>query len=100
LVFGLGYIICRRCKARIDLPHIKSVYQVPIFFKAKCSRCGRYSVYSYADLRDVRFPTKEEVERSMELMQAIDPSSPDKLVLYTIINIIEDIKLIKRLTQQ
>jgi hypothetical protein len=96
----MGYLICRRCKSRIDLPHIKSVYQVPIFFKAKCSKCGRYSAYSYADLKDVRFPTKEEVDKVTEFLQAIDPLSPDKTVLYAIINVVEYIKQIKRHTQQ
>jgi hypothetical protein len=100
LVFGVGYLICMKCKARIDLPHIKSVYQVPIMFKATCSKCGYSGVYLYFELKDVRFPTKEEVEKSKELMQALDPLSPDKVVLYAIINIVESIKQIKRHTHQ
>jgi hypothetical protein len=97
---GMGYLICRKCKARIDLPHVTSVYQVPLLFKAKCNKCGRYDIYSYADLKDIRFPTREEVEKSKELMQALDPLSPDKVVLYAIINVVEYIKWIKRLTHK
>jgi hypothetical protein len=96
----MGYLICRKCKARIDLPHVTSVYQVPIMFKAKCSKCGRYDVYSYIDLKDVRFPTKEEVDKVTEFLQATDPLSPDKTVLYAIINVVEYIKWIKRHTHQ
>jgi hypothetical protein len=57
----LGYLICRRCGARIDLPHVKYAHQVPPFFAATCSKCGRTSTYAYVDLRDVKFTTMEEL---------------------------------------
>ena len=59
----MGYVICRECGARIDLPRVTHALQLPPFFKVKCSRCGRSKVYSYVDLKDVRFPTEEEYLR-------------------------------------
>ena len=56
----MGYLICRRCGARIDLPHVKHSRQVPPFFLAKCNKCGGKEVYSYVDLKDVEIPTMEE----------------------------------------
>jgi hypothetical protein len=56
----LGYLVCRRCGARIDLPHVKHSWQVPPFFTATCPSCGRASTYSYTDLRDVKLVTMKE----------------------------------------
>jgi hypothetical protein len=68
----LGYLTCRRCGARIDLPRIKHVWQVPVIFAATCPSCSRRSTYSYVDLKDVEYPTKEEVEKAMQLRYIVD----------------------------
>ncbi len=59
----MGCLTCRRCGARIGLPHIKHSRQVPPVFAATCPRCGKASTYSYVDLKDARIPTVEEYLR-------------------------------------
>jgi hypothetical protein len=68
----LGYLTCRRCRARIDLPHIKHVWQAPVIFSATCPRCGRHNTYSYVDLKGVEYPTREEVEKYMQLRYIVE----------------------------
>jgi hypothetical protein len=68
----LGYLICRRCGARIDLPWVETAVDVPPVFLLKCGRCGRASVYTRYDLEDVRWPTPEEVAERYKLRLLVD----------------------------
>jgi hypothetical protein len=88
----LGYLICRNCSARIDLPHVKHVWDVTPFFLVKCGKCGKTKLYMYIHLRDVRYPTEEELKKRLEFEWATDPLTPDKAILYTMHNIVKAIR--------
>jgi hypothetical protein len=109
----LGYLICRRCGARIDLPHVKYADQVPPIFSATCPSCGRASVYSYVDLKDVKFMTMEEYLQRPEgrlaitirilpdfLMFAHGIKQIQKSIAYTIEKMVEKLAELERRRQQ
>jgi hypothetical protein len=68
----LGYLVCRRCGARIELSRVETVIDVPPVFLLKCGRCGRASVYTRYDLGDARWPTPEEVVERYKLRLAFE----------------------------